>query len=195
MRKPSSIVVNCVGIMGRGIALQFKEMFPKNFEAYVEACKHQEVQPGRMFVFETRLLTNPRYVINFPTKRHWRGKSRMVDIESGLESLASEIRERNIRSIAIPPLGSDLGGLDWNKVRPRIEAMLREIDGVQAVIFEPGSAPSDGRPNRSTSVPKMTRGRAALVGLMHRYLGGLLDPSVTLLEVHKLMYFMQMSGE
>ena len=72
--------VNCVGIMGRGIALQFKKAFPKNFKAYADACKLNEVQPGRMFVFETGELANPRYIINFPTKRHWRGKSRMEDI-------------------------------------------------------------------------------------------------------------------
>ncbi len=187
--------VNCVGVMGRGIALQFKEIFPENFKAYAEACQRQEVQPGRVFVFDTGLLTNPRYIINFPTKRHWRAKSRMEDIETGLAALASEIRERGIRSIAVPPLGSDLGGLDWNNVRPRIHATLNNIDGLQAVLFEPGSAPSDGRPNRSTEAPNMTPGRAALVALMHRYLGGLLDPFVTLLEVHKLMYFMQTAGE
>ncbi len=187
--------VNCVGVMGRGIALQFKNLFPANFKAYADACKRGEVQPGRMFVFETGQLTNPRYIINFPTKRHWRGKSRMEDIESGLRALADEIAARNIRSIAIPPLGSDLGGLRWAEVRPLIEDMLSEFDSVHAVLLEPGSAPSDGRPNRSTKVPKMTPGRAALVGLMHRYLSGLLDPFVTLLEVHKLMYLMQESGE
>ena len=109
--------VNCVGIMGRGIALQFKRAFPENFKAYAEACRRTEVQPGRMFVFETGELANPHYIINFPTKRHWRGKSRMEDIESGLEALASEVKERNIRSIALPPLGSDLGGLNWADVR------------------------------------------------------------------------------
>jgi O-acetyl-ADP-ribose deacetylase (regulator of RNase III) len=187
--------VNCVGVMGRGIALQFKNNYPDNFKAYAKACERDEVQPGQMFVFETGRLTNPRYIINFPTKRHWRGKSRMEDIESGLEALTKEIRERNIRSIAIPPLGSDLGGLNWNDVSPRIEAMLRDFDGVHAVIFTPGSAPVDGRPNFSTNVPTMTPARAALVALMTRYLGGLLDPFVTLLEVHKLMYFLQVSGE
>ena len=187
--------VNCVGVMGRGIALQFKNLYPANFKAYADACKREEVQPGRMFVYETGQLTNPRYIINFPTKRHWRGKSRIEDIESGMQSLAQEIRDRNIRSIAIPPLGSDLGGLKWHVVRPCIEAALRELDGVQVVIFEPGSAPADGRPNRSSNVPEMTDGRAALVGLMHRYLGGLLDPFVTLLEVHKLMYFLQVAGQ
>ena len=187
--------VNCVGVMGRGIALQFKNMFPENFRAYANACRRKEVAPGRMFVFETGQLSNPRYIINFPTKRHWRGKSRMEDIESGLSSLAGEIRERAMRSIAIPPLGSDLGGLKWSEVQPRIEAMLSEVEGLQAVIFEPGSAPADGRPNRSSDIPNMTLGRAALIGLMHNYVGGLLDPAVTLLEIHKLMYFMQEAGE
>ena len=187
--------VNCVGVMGRGIALQFKNTFPENFKSYAAACKRNEVQPGRMFVFETSQLTNPRYIINFPTKRHWRGKSRIEDIDAGLVALAEEIRSRNIQSIAIPPLGSGLGGLDWSEVRPRIEAMLQELSDLKVVIFEPGGAPADGRVNRSIDVPKMTAGRAALVGLMDRYLRGLLDPFVTLLEVHKLMYFMQAAGE
>ena len=187
--------VNCVGIMGRGIALQFKNAFPENFKSYAAACKRNEVQPGRMFVFETGQLTNPRYIINFPTKRHWRGKSRIEDIDAGLAALAEEIRSRNIRSIAIPPLGSGLGGLDWSEVRPRIEATLREFSDLKVVIFEPSDASAETRVNRSRDVPKMTAGRAGLVGLMHRYLGGLLDPFITLLEVHKLMYFMQYAGE
>ena len=187
--------VNCVGVMGRGIALQFKKRFPANFKAYAQACKREEVVPGRMFVFETEQLTNPRYIINFPTKRHWRGKSRIEDVESGLRALVKEVTERKIRSIALPPLASDLGGLRWDEVRPRIEAALAELEGVRAVLFEPGSGPADGRPNRSTDVPAMTPGRATLVGLMHHYRLGLLDPFVSLLEVHKLMYFMQESGE
>ena len=187
--------VNCVGVMGRGIALQFKNMFPDNFKAYAAACKRGEVKPGSMFVFETSRLTNPRYIVNFPTKRHWRGKSRVEDIESGLDALAQEVRERGINSIAIPALGSDLGGLKWDDVRPRIEDALRGLDDLQVVIFEPGSAPADGRPNRSSEVPKMTRGRAVLVVLMRQYINALLDPFVTLLEAHKLMYFMQLAGE
>lgn len=186
--------VNCVGIMGRGIALQFKKAFPENFEAYAVACKREEVQPGLMFVFDTNHLTNPRYIINFPTKRHWRGKSRIEDIESGLLSLKEEIRSRNIRSIAIPPLGSGLGGLDWLDVRARLEAALEELEDVEVVIFEPSEL-VDERINRSSDVPEMTAGRAVLVVLMDRYLLGLLDPFVTLLEVHKLMYFMQAAGE
>jgi O-acetyl-ADP-ribose deacetylase (regulator of RNase III) len=187
--------VNCVGIMGRGVALQFKTAYPGNFEAYEAACAREEVQPGRMFVFETGMFTNPRYVINFPTKRHWRGKSRMEDIDAGLIALAEEIRTRHIRSIALPPLGSGLGGLDWNDVRPRIEAALRGFDDVRVIVFEPRRDAGSKVAVKSREVPNMTAGRAALVVLMHRYLGGLMDPFVTLLEVHKLMYFLQEAGQ
>lgn len=187
--------VNCVGVMGRGIALQFKNAFPKNFKVYAAACKREEVRPGRMLVFETGQMTPPRYIINFPTKRHWRGKSRMEDIEAGLVALVEVIRERDIRSIAIPPLGSGLGGLDWPEVRSRIEAALNRLESVRVTVYEPKGAPATERMAHVRDVPKMTAGRAALVGLMDRYLAGLLDPFVTLLEVHKLMYFMQEAGE
>jgi O-acetyl-ADP-ribose deacetylase (regulator of RNase III) len=187
--------VNCVGIMGRGIALQFKNAFPKNFKAYAAACKRQEVQPGKMFIFPTGELTNPRYIINFPTKRHWRGKSRMEDIEAGLKDLVAVIHDLGIRSIAVPPLGSGLGGLDWDDVRPRIERALADIPNLRVIVFPPRDAADAPAPVRNRSVPNMTPGRAALVGLVHRYLGGLLDPFVTLLEVHKLMYFMQEAGQ
>jgi O-acetyl-ADP-ribose deacetylase (regulator of RNase III) len=187
--------VNCVGVMGRGIALQFKNTFPENFNAYAAACKRHEVQPGRMFVFDTGELTWPRYIINFPTKRHWRGKSWIGDIEAGLPELVAEIQKRKIRSIAIPPLGSGLGGLDWAKVRPLIERALAAVPEVDVIVFEPGGSPSDGRANRSSDVPNMTAGRAALLGLMNRYLAALMDTSISLLEVHKLMYFLQAAGE
>ncbi len=184
--------VNCVGIMGRGVALQFRNAFPANFKAYEAACAREEVQPGKMFVFETRELTGPKFIINFPTKRHWRGKSRMEDIDSGLKALVEEVRNRGIRSIAIPPLGSGLGGLNWADVRPRIEAALRGVNDLRVIVFEPNSAPVA---TKSREVPNMSPGRAALVVLIHRYLGGLMDPFVTLLEIHKLMYFMQEAGE
>jgi O-acetyl-ADP-ribose deacetylase (regulator of RNase III) len=186
--------VNCVGIMGRGIALLFKQAFPENFRAYASACARDEVQPGRMFVFETGLMTNPKYIINFPTKRHWRGKSRIEDIEAGLQSLVAEIRARGIRSIAVPPLGSGLGGLDWADVRPRIDEALGNLN-MAVTVFEPHPTAERQPAKRASKVPKMTEGRAALVGLMRRYLGALLDPFVTLLEVHKLMYFMQEAGQ
>ena len=131
--------VNCVGVMGRGIALQFKKRFPENFKAYARACKRNEVTPGRMFVHETGQLS-PRYIINFPTKRHWKAKSRMEDIETGLSALVQEIRNRNIRSIVIPSLGSGLGELRWEDVRPRIEAALSGLDDVEVTLFEPGGS-------------------------------------------------------
>lgn len=184
--------VNCVGIMGRGIALQFKKAFPANFRAYALACEEGEVQPGRMFVFDTGAFTNPRYIINFPTKRHWKGKSRIEDIDSGLIALAREVRERRIKSIAVPPLGAGLGGLNWNDVRPRIEAALRNIPDLDVLIYQPNGSPEAVT---SREVPKMTPGRASLVTLMHRYLQGLMDPFVTLVEVQKLMYFMQEAGQ
>ena len=187
--------VNCVGVMGRGIALQFKKRFPENFRAYAKACEQGEMRPGRMFVFETRRLTNPRFIINFPTKRHWRGNSRLDDIEAGLSDLTRRIRERGVRSVAIPPLGSGLGGLDWTAVRRRIEEALAGIEDVHVVVFEPSAVPTSDRMVRNRRLPEMTAGRAALVGLIDRYRKGLLDPFVTLLEVHKLMYFMQAAGE
>ena len=187
--------VNCVGVMGRGIALQFKKRFPENFKIYEAACKHKEVVPGKMFVHETGSLIGPKYVINFPTKRHWRGASRMEDIESGLENLVAIITKLNIKSIALPPLGCGLGELNWNEVRARIENTLSTLPDVEIIVFEPKGAPEAEKMVKNRKVPNMTPGRAALVELMHRYLAGLLDPFVSLLEVHKLMYFLQESGE
>ncbi len=187
--------VNCVGFMGRGIALQFRKAWPQNFRAYEAACRRDEVRPGRMFVFETGLLTPPRFLINFPTKRHWRAKSRIEVIDAGLEALVEEIRLRGIRSIALPPLGAGLGGLPWPQVRGRIEAALAGLEQVRIRVYEPTGAPDAASMVHVRKVPRMTSGRAALVALMDRYLAGLLDPMITLLEVHKLMYFLQEAGE
>lgn len=187
--------VNCVGVMGRGIALQFKKAWPENFKAYADACKQKEVVPGKMFVYDLGGLTNPRYIINFPTKRHWRGKSRMEDIDAGLEDLQRVLQEKNIRSIALPPLGSGLGGLQWFDVRSRIEQVFGDVRDTRVIVFEPKGAPVASKIVRNRDVPKMTTGRAALIELIDRYLRGLLDPFVSLLEVHKLMYFMQEAGE
>jgi len=187
--------VNCVGVMGRGIALQFKKQFPENFKEYELACKQNEVVPGKMLIHETGSLIGPKYIINFPTKRHWRGASRMEDIESGLQALADVINKLEIKSIALPPLGCGLGGLDWNEVRKRIENTLTRCSDTNIIVFEPKGAPEAEKMVKNRKVPNMTPGRAALVELVHRYLSGLLDPFVSLLEVHKLMYFLQETGE
>jgi O-acetyl-ADP-ribose deacetylase (regulator of RNase III) len=186
--------VNCVGVMGRGVALQFKKAFPDNFRAYEVACRRGEVEPGRMFVFETGQLS-PRLIINFPTKRHWRGASRMEDIDSGLVALKREIISRRVRSIALPPLGTGLGGLAWPEVRARIVAALRSLEDVEVRVFEPHQGDAPIAVPRSPKVPPMTPSRAALVGLMDRYLRGLMEPNITLLEVHKLCYFLQAAGQ
>lgn len=187
--------VNCVGVMGRGIALQFKKAWPDNFKVYATACKQNKVKPGRMFIVETGQLTNPKYIINFPTKRHWRGASKIEDVELGLNALARDIKKRGIKSIAIPPLGSGLGGLNWVDVRQMIESTLSDLEGVKVLVYEPKGAPQNDKMVNNRKVPKMTAGRAVLIELMQRYLGGFLDPTVTLLEVHKLLYFMQSTGE
>ena len=134
--------VNCVGVMGRGLALQFKRAYPANFKAYAAACERSEIQPGHMFVFDAGELTNPRYIVNFPTKVHWRDKSRIEHIEVGLEALVAETTAREIRSIAIPPLGSGLGGLDWGEVRPLIERAVAELPQVDVVVYEPIGHPA-----------------------------------------------------
>lgn len=147
--------VNCVGVMGKGLALQFKLAFPVNLKEYAAACRRGEVEPGRMVVHETGHATNPRYIINFPTKRHWRDKSRIEDIESGLRSLKREIEARGIRSVALPAIGCGLGGLRWADVRPLIEKNLGAFDGVRVVVFEPmahasrSGSPAAGLANRA----------------------------------------------
>jgi O-acetyl-ADP-ribose deacetylase (regulator of RNase III) len=181
--------------MGRGIALQFKKRFPANFNAYAQACKAQAVQPGSMFVVENQTSTQPQYIINFPTKRHWRNASRMEDITAGLKHLVQVIRDNHIRSIAIPPLGCGLGGLNWTLVKQQIDVHLAGLEDVRIIVFEPTSTPTADPATLIGTTPHMTPGRAALIVLMQRYLNGLLDPFVTLLEVHKLMYFMQEAGE
>jgi O-acetyl-ADP-ribose deacetylase (regulator of RNase III) len=129
--------VNCVGVMGKGLALHFKKKYPENFEAYRLACAAGEVQPGRMFIHATGLTQPPRYIVNFPTKRHWREGSRYEDIKAGLTSLAEDVRRLGIGSLALPPLGCGLGGLDWAKVRPMIEAAFAEMPSVRVLLYEP----------------------------------------------------------
>jgi O-acetyl-ADP-ribose deacetylase (regulator of RNase III) len=187
--------VNCAGVMGRGIALQFRRAFEDNYKAYRKAALHKEIHPGQMFVFERTSLDSPRFIINFPTKRHWKDKSRIEDIQAGLVDLVRVVQEKGIRSIAIPPLGCGLGGLEWSLVRPLIEDALAAVPEVDAYLFEPGPAPAAAAMVNRTRRPKLTQSKAALLGLMERYLAGLMDFEVSLLEIHKLTYLLQEAGE
>jgi O-acetyl-ADP-ribose deacetylase (regulator of RNase III) len=125
--------VNCVGVMGKGIALQFKKAYPENYYQYRIACDKRLVVPGTMFIVP---IDCQRHIINFPTKRHWRENSRLGDIKSGLAALIEEVQEREIMSIAIPKLGCGNGGLDWDVVKPLIVTAFEELPDVRVVIFE-----------------------------------------------------------
>ncbi|MEO5354528.1 MAG: macro domain-containing protein [Magnetococcus sp. XQGC-1] len=187
--------VNTVGVMGKGIALQFKKAFPDNFRVYKLACDRKEFTTGQMLVVECRLLEGRKIIINFPTKRHWKGESRMEDIESGLKALVREVRDRGILSVAIPPLGCGLGGLPWPDVRTRIEQAFSELPDVEVTLFEPAGAPAPERMLNRTETPRMTQGRAAVIGLISRYKVPGYEYLLSLLEIHKLAYFLVESGE
>lgn len=179
--------------MGKGIALQFKQAFPENFRQYKKACDAKQVQPGKMFTFATGNLFKPRYIINFPTKRHWRGKSKIEDIQSGLVALVQEVKTLNIRSLAIPPLGCGNGGLDWAEVKPLMTKAFAQLPEVLVLVFEPLSTPQAVQMPVATQKPRMTRARALFIRLLELY--GIPGYRLTKLEIQKLAYFLQVAGE
>lgn len=186
--------VNTVGIMGKGIALQFKRAFPAMFKDYERAARSHQLAMGRMHVWPTEQMTGPRFIINFPTKSHWKSRSKLTDIESGLDDLVEVIRARGIRSIAVPPLGCGNGGLDWRDVEPLILRKLAHLTDVDVVIYPPNGAPAAADMPTAEAKPDMTPGRAALVALMSGYAThAMAMPS--LIESQKLMYFLQVAGE
>ena len=180
--------VNTVGIMGKGIALMFKEAFPANFREYEAACKRGAVRTGEMFVTERpSMLGDPRWIVNFPTKQHWRGKARLEWIKAGLDDLRRVIIEKNIRSIALPPLGCGNGGLEWRVVRPLIETTLSDLQGVDIVVYEPTSEYQNVA--RPVGVEKLTPARALIAELVRRY--WILGIECSLLEIQKLAWFLE----
>ncbi|NQT12397.1 MAG: macro domain-containing protein [Planctomycetes bacterium] len=185
--------VNCVGVMGKGIALQFKQAYPDNFRAYQKACKAGEVKPGRTFVWPTGLMVNPKCVINFPTKRHWKGKSRLEDVEASLDALIEEVKRLGIQSIAVPPLGCGMGGLDWADVGPRIATAFAALPEVRVLLFAPAGAPKVEAMPVATEKANMTRARALFVKLIRKYC--VPGYRLSLLEIQKLAYFLQEAGE
>jgi len=129
--------VNTVGVMGAGIARQFKEKFPDMFVVYESACQRGELQLGTMHVVQVKENDTTRYIINFPTLAHWSDKSTLATIESGLADLVRVVQEKGIQSIAIPPLGCGVGGLEWEDVRLLIEGAFKNVEGVTVHLYEP----------------------------------------------------------
>jgi O-acetyl-ADP-ribose deacetylase (regulator of RNase III) len=187
--------VNTVGVMGKGIALQFKRAYPANYKAYKGACDQDAVQLGRMFIWDVGALgrDGPRYIINFPTKKHWRSRSKLSDIRTGLDDLVRQLKDLSIKSVAVPPLGCGHGGLRWDQVRPLIERAFEEVPDVTVLLYPPEGAPAAADQPVRTDTPKMTPGRAALIGIMQRYLPFAVE--ITAVDIQKVMYFMQESGE
>jgi O-acetyl-ADP-ribose deacetylase (regulator of RNase III) len=179
--------------MGKGIALQFKHKWPDNFRAYERACMQKLIEPGRMFVYDAGGLVKPHYIINFPTKKHWREKSKVTYIETGLRDLVRQILLLKIRSVAIPPLGCGNGGLDWSDVRPLITAALADLPGVEAFLFEPKGAPAPQQMVNRTKRPRMTAARAAIVKIISAY--GEMQYALGKIEIQKLVYFLEQAGQ
>ena len=181
--------VNTVGVMGKGIALMFKDAFPANFRAYSDACKSKEVEVGRMFVTENAALDGPRWLINFPTKQHWRNPSKLEWVINGLKDLKTVLIAEGIKSIAMPPLGCGNGGLDWAVVRPEIERILGELQDVNIIVFEPTSKYQNVA--KRSGVNELTPARALLAEMVRRY--WVLGIECTYLEVQKLCWFLERS--
>jgi O-acetyl-ADP-ribose deacetylase (regulator of RNase III) len=181
--------VNSVGVMGKGIALMFKEAFPANFRAYEDACKQKEVTVGKMFVTENHALSGPRWIINFPTKKHWRNPSKLEWIIEGLGDLRRIVEKHQIRSIAVPPLGAGNGGLDWSEVRLEVERILGDLKGVEVLVFEP--AVKYQNVAKRTGVEQLTPARALVAEMIRRY--WVLGIECTYLEVQKLGWFLERS--
>jgi O-acetyl-ADP-ribose deacetylase (regulator of RNase III) len=177
--------VNTVGVMGKGIALMFKDSFQENFEEYQAACSAKKVQVGKMFVTRRESLLGPKWIINFPTKQHWRYPSKMEWIESGLDDLISVIVSNGIRSVALPPLGAGNGGLEWTDVREVIVNKLKDLDGVRVIVFEPTRKYMNVA--KRTGVERLSAPRALVAELIRRY--SILGIECSLLEVQKLGYF------
>ena len=182
--------VNTVGIMGKGIALAFRKAFPENYLLYKEVCDSNEFNLGELFVTETSQL-RPKFIINFPTKDHWRNRSKIKFIELGLIELSKLIKTKKINSIAIPPLGCGNGGLLWKDVKPLIEKHLKEIsNSIEISIFEPGF---NNQIIKAKKEIKLTSARAMLLCALKNY--QTLGYSINLLVAQKVAYFLQRLGE
>ncbi|WP_068057407.1 type II toxin-antitoxin system antitoxin DNA ADP-ribosyl glycohydrolase DarG [Nocardia xishanensis] len=187
--------VNTVGVMGKGIALQFRRAYPDMFHAYECAAKAGRIRIGEIFVWETGALSGPRFILNFPTKRHWRSPSKLPDIEAGLKDLVTVIRTYQIRSIAIPPLGCGNGGLSWHDVAPLIWTALEPTAADTEIrVYPPEGAPPAAEMITRTAAPRMTIARAAVLKLLKVYEDTAMR-AASQVELHKLVYFLQHAGQ
>lgn len=184
--------VNCVGVMGKGIALQFKQAYPDVFKEYEKQCKLGNVNIGKMLVVPTNSFFETKYIINFPTKRHWKEKSKMSYIEEGLKDLIKVVDDFGIKSIAIPPLGCGNGGLEWSKVRSLIQKVFGDTS-IEVYVYEPAGSPKPEQMKIRTKKPRMTKSRALLLASMDNY--SVPGYRLSLLEIQKIAYFLQEVGE
>jgi O-acetyl-ADP-ribose deacetylase (regulator of RNase III)/uncharacterized protein YwgA len=181
--------VNTVGVMGKGIALQFKNMFPTNYKQYAKACKSGEVQIGKLFVSEeTTILGGRKLVINFPTKTDWRKPSEYIYIEQGLRALAKLIADNHIKSVAIPPLGAGNGGLEWNRVKAMIELYLSSLD-CEVQIYQPNAQIQEAMKKERV---KLTPARAMLLAVLFDLVRD--GEFVSEFAAEKVAYFLQRFG-
>lgn len=183
--------VNTVGVMGKGIALMFKERFAENMRLYAAACKAKQVQTGKMFVTDVLELDGPHWIVNFPTKQHWKAPSQMVWVDEGLQDLRRFLIEKQVKSIAIPPLGAGNGGLEWAEVRERIVRALGDLPDIEIVVFEPTQQYQNVAKRKG--VEKLTPARALIAELVRRY--WVLGMECSLLEIQKLAWFLERSIE
>lgn len=181
--------VNTVGVMGKGIALQFKKEFPVNTKTYEEACKKGLIDIGKLLVVrDSSLATGEKIIINFPTKKDWRKPSEYSYIESGLKDLVRIIQEENIRSIAIPPLGSGNGGLDWQRVKQILEKYLSPLR-VEIVIYEPNAIIKEAMKKERV---KLTPARAMLLDVLYDLVKN--GEFISEFAAEKVSYFLQRFG-
>lgn len=184
--------VNTKGVAGKGIALQFKERFKMNHKAYVDACKSGWLEPGKLLITTEHTMEGDKLVVNFPTKTEWFKNSTYSYIEKGLATLAKEIEERGIKSIAIPPLGCGNGGLDWAKVRPMIEKHLGQLQA-EVLVYEPSDAVKEVLRKEQREPAKLTPARAMLLAALFDYERG--GERANLMVANKVAYLLQLSGE
>ncbi len=182
--------VNTVGVMGKGIALQFKKLFPTNYKIYKELCDNKAFEIGNVLVVQDQnVITGEKLIINFPTKKHWKSPSEYEYIEKGLDELIKVIKEKEIKSIALPPLGSGNGGLQWYKVKEIINRKISHIENCNITVYEPNKSVKEVMYKERV---KLTPARAMLLYMLFELVRN--GEFVSEFASEKLCYFLQRFG-